>query len=669
MRRDGRAAHATAITAGRSFSVPARVLVPTVALLALTLTVLALTLTTHAVAASDHDVPLHDDPLLALPDEPDGAEPTQGTMRALSTSQWWLDAVNAPPAWSTGTGADVTVAILDTALDPADAGVEPSRVLDPIDIVEDEEPARHGTAAAALAVGETASACPDCMLLPVTVLSADGHSPASNVAAGIDAAVAAGADVISLSLGGDRGSRRLEQAVNDALNAGVTVIAAAGNNGSAERFYPAAYEGVISVAGHDQHEERYTWSNHGDWVTAAAPGCGYVAGLDGSWFCGTSAATPIAAGVAALAVETSPDAAPDEVRAAIAASGVQLDWVSGGTVDAVVARGELRDDPPEPSITTLPSEPVDAAVALSESRFAEGEAESAVIARDDLFADALAGSALAGAYPVLYVEDDGVPEATRTELERVLADDAVVYLLGGDQAVSPEVAEEFEDVAAEVIRLAGADRIGTALAIAERAVALAAATGDDLEEVGEDAPPVFLARSDEWADAIAIAGPAAAQGAPVLLTPGDELDPRVADALAEFAPRPVVLLGGEAALTSEVAEAVHDATDSTPSRLAGVDRGATSAVIAAELVGDSSGGAVIVNGYGQHSWAAGLAAAPLAARDALPILLTDAAGELGDEAVETLTVSSASEGSEAALWVDGTLSQEALETLRTRLLP
>lgn len=613
-------------------------------------------------ASADHD------PMLERPDEPAekgasdlllGAE-----MDSADSDRWWLTSLAAPEARELFSVPEhSTVAVLDTTPDVQRADISADRALDPIKVVEGDHD-RHGTAASALAAGDPHGTCTGCDLLPVTVLSTDGQSRASHVAEGIDAAVAAGAEVISLSLGGASGSALLEGAVQDALDDDVVVVAAAGNTGEEEDFYPGAYDGVLSVAAHDESAQRYSWSTFGDWVTVAAPGCSELP-LEGSQsFCGTSAATPMVAGIAGMLRSAVPEAEAEEVVAAIAGSDSDLGFVEHGQVDAVTAlldlaertgtdlessgdddgdQAHLLDDA---TIDELPDAPAEAAVALSQKRFADGEAPGALVTRSDAFPDALSGSTLAGDRPVLYAEGDTVTTETLAELERVLAEDATVHVLGGDQALGESVVDALRDLADDVERLAGGDRIATALAVAEQI---------------DDPDTVFLARADEWADAVAVGGPAAATGTPVLLTDSDELDPRVADYLAAHDIDDVTLLGGTAALGDEVAEAVADLTDREPGRIAGSNRTETSARIAEELVDRSGAGAIIIGGAHPDGWTAGLAAAPLAASGPFPVLLADSDGALCTHTSDELAARW--NGDPLQLTVPGSLAQTTTDSV------
>jgi thermitase len=130
-------------------------------------------------------------------------------------------------------------------------------------------------------------------------------APYDAIASGIVYAADNGAKVINLSLGGYSYSSFLENAVNYAWNAGCVLVGAAGNNNSSSPFYPAAYNNVIGVSATDQSDAKASFSNHGSYISVAAPGVSiYSTYWNGSstyaYMGGTSMAAPHVAGLAAL---------------------------------------------------------------------------------------------------------------------------------------------------------------------------------------------------------------------------------------------------------------------------------------------------------------------------------------------------------------------------------
>jgi len=142
-------------------------------------------------------------------------------------------------------------------------------------------------------------------ILSVRVLDSEGTGYNSDIAKGITLAADSGADIINMSLGGYWYDATQDAAVQYAVGKGVTVIAAMGNDGGNVLCYPAAYDNVIAVAAVDSTGARAYYSNYGDWADIAAPGSDIWSTYNSSEtpyvsMNGTSMATPVVAGAAAL---------------------------------------------------------------------------------------------------------------------------------------------------------------------------------------------------------------------------------------------------------------------------------------------------------------------------------------------------------------------------------
>jgi subtilisin family serine protease len=257
-----------------------------------------------------------------------------------AAADWQAAQLDLPLAWQVTEGSpDVVVAVVDTGVDGSHAALA-GRVMPGFNLLTGTPDAGddngHGTALA----GIVAATCPGCRILPVKVLAANGTGDWDTIAAGVRWAADHGAQVINLSVGAPRALDVLGAAVSYALSRGSIVVAAAGNDGRNETFYPAAYAGVVSVAGVDENGARYAWSNFGTWVTAAAPGCATTTWLGGQYkadFCGTSTAAPFVAGVAGLARSFRGTLSADSFTAALRASTSPLPdptVASSGAVDA-----------------------------------------------------------------------------------------------------------------------------------------------------------------------------------------------------------------------------------------------------------------------------------------------------------------------------------------------
>lgn len=183
-------------------------------------------------------------------------------------------------------------------------------------------------------------------IMPVRVLGKDGGEDI-DVAQGIRYAAcllpspkpARCADVINMSLGGEGGNSPIADAVSEAIDNGVIVVAAAGNSATAVPSYPAAYPGVISVSAVDVQGRVTPYSNYGVTIDVAAPGgnFGRDVNLDGfndgvlssvltedlkptyKYYPGTSMAAPHVAGVIAMMKAVYQNLSPQEVNEALAA--------------------------------------------------------------------------------------------------------------------------------------------------------------------------------------------------------------------------------------------------------------------------------------------------------------------------------------------------------------
>ena len=109
--------------------------------------------------------------------------------------------------------------------------------------------------------------------------------------------------VINLSLGSSMSSLSEQAAMDAAANAGILVLAAAGNEGSGQVDYPAGYSSVVSVGATDRNDGHAWYSNTNSKIEVSAPGTDIWSTVPGSYGkkSGTSMATPHAAAVAALA--------------------------------------------------------------------------------------------------------------------------------------------------------------------------------------------------------------------------------------------------------------------------------------------------------------------------------------------------------------------------------
>jgi len=108
----------------------------------------------------------------------------------------------------------------------------------------------------------------------VKVFGADGWAYSSSLTTAANKCKAAGAHIISMSLGGARANKTEEKALNTLYNNGngILLIAAAGNDGNTTKSYPASYPNVVSVAAIDENKQWASFSQYNSEVEIAAPG-------------------------------------------------------------------------------------------------------------------------------------------------------------------------------------------------------------------------------------------------------------------------------------------------------------------------------------------------------------------------------------------------------------
>ncbi len=278
------------------------------------------------------------------------AAPTLHEARApiadpLLAQQWGLQVTRASGGWRLAShGRRVIVAVVDSGVDASHPDLA-GKVLAGWNAIDGStntaDDNGHGTAVAGIIAAVTgngvgvASYCARCVILPVKVLDAHGAGTPLDVARGIRWAVDHGARVVNVSIGTGDDDPILRQNVAYAAAHGVLVVGSAGNLGDNEPSYPAADPGALAVAATDAHRHLFTWSTSGAWVQLAAPGSNLTTGLGGySVLVGTSAAAPVVAGIAALALTAAPRTPLPALVAALEKSAVPVAGVAYGEVDA-----------------------------------------------------------------------------------------------------------------------------------------------------------------------------------------------------------------------------------------------------------------------------------------------------------------------------------------------
>ena len=233
-----------------------------------------------------------------------------------------------------GKAKEITVAVIDTGVEPNP--ITGKRMLEGIDMVEPDnkygfvDNVGHGTHVAGTVFDATRGL--DVNILPIGVaVGTQGMVSTSGVFQGIEYAVANGADVINMSLGGPSNSSNAgySRLIKKAVNQGVVVVVAAGNESSDTKYFtPSKIDECIVVAAHESDHRTASFSNYGSSVDVSGPGTEihsyctknyvnsvevepdvYVAPMQG-----TSMASPHIAALAAMLKMYVPNATPQQIE-------------------------------------------------------------------------------------------------------------------------------------------------------------------------------------------------------------------------------------------------------------------------------------------------------------------------------------------------------------------
>ncbi|MER6052565.1 type VII secretion-associated serine protease mycosin [Streptomyces sp. NPDC001793] len=302
----------------------------------------------------------------------------------IKETPWSLQRLLTNQMWASGHGEGMKVAVIDTGIDAGnkqlqDAIEGPGKTYVGGNPTQDK--VGHGTKVAGIIAARqnTTSGfyglAPKAKVLPFQQTSDEKAGTADTLAKAINDALAANVQVINISQGTNAGRGQLgllEQAVKNAQQKGVLIVAAAGNsggNGQEQNIYPAAYsqtyDNVLAVAASDRNNERASFSQPGKFVDIAAPGVDMVSTVPLGGNCvdqGTSFAAPYAAGAAALLIAKHKDDkvkwGPREIIWHLEQTAERVrrgrdDYIGWGVIDPVAA---LKDDT-RPTAAPTPDKP------------------------------------------------------------------------------------------------------------------------------------------------------------------------------------------------------------------------------------------------------------------------------------------------------------------------
>lgn len=272
--------------------------------------------------------------------------------------QWNLFQINSGQAWDVTTGnSNIVVAVVDDAVDIThpdlspvlwtNSGEIPGNGIDDdnngyVDDVNGVDVANgtgnpnpiapfgnfdHGTHVAGIATAAsnngTGIASIGYNVSLMGIRSASNNASLTSTLQGVLYAIDNGANVINMSYGSSFFSQTYQNAINNGVNQGVVMVAAAGNDNVDDIFYPAGYNNVISVAASNGSDAKAGFSNYDDgsgWITLAAPGTSIYSTLPSQGSSnygtkqGTSMASPLVAGLAGLMLSLNPALLPSDIE-------------------------------------------------------------------------------------------------------------------------------------------------------------------------------------------------------------------------------------------------------------------------------------------------------------------------------------------------------------------
>ena len=286
-------------------------------------------------------------------------------------NSWSLPRVDAPDAWSISTGSsNIIIAILDTGVDATHPDLA-SQLVPGWNIynntADTSDVYGHGTAVAGTAAAASnnaigvASVAWGCRLMPVRISDSTGMATDSAIASGLTWAASHGARVANISYY-ITGSRTISSAAKSFQGKGGVVIAAEGNYGVSETIGDDPY--IVTVGATDSSDNMYSWSNRGNNLDVVAPGNVYTTMIGGGYGCGggTSFASPIVAGVAALILSTNPSLTAQQVQSILAQNADDLGapgWdstygngrINAGRAVTAAQAGGVSSDTNAPSVS------------------------------------------------------------------------------------------------------------------------------------------------------------------------------------------------------------------------------------------------------------------------------------------------------------------------------
>ncbi|WP_426161561.1 S8 family serine peptidase [Pseudoduganella sp. R-34] len=252
-------------------------------------------------------------------------------------SEWHINKIGATTAWDNTQGSGVTIAILDSGMDSAHPDLAGNAVAGYNAYDNNTNTADvcgHGTKAAGSAAAASnnaigvAGVAGQARIMPVRIAynnSGTCYAYFSTMASGVTWAADHGARVVNISYANVPTSSAVQSAANYLKGKGGLLFVSAGNYNRDEGFTPT--DTMIPVSATDSADNRASFSSYGAFVALSAPGAGIYTTVQGGGYGavnGTSFASPVAAGVAALVMAANPSLSADQVKSILFTTAVDL---------------------------------------------------------------------------------------------------------------------------------------------------------------------------------------------------------------------------------------------------------------------------------------------------------------------------------------------------------
>jgi len=289
------------------------------------------------------------------------------------TNEWHQAKIQAPAAWDVSTGANITIAVLDTGVDSAHPDLA-SHIVPGWNTYDNNSNTAdvfgHGTmvAGAAAAVGNNttgvAGVAWNAKIMPMRISDTSGNiSYYSMVANALTWAADHGARVANISYTVQHVAA-VQTAAQYMRNKGGVVVTSAGNTGALSTA--ATTNTMMTVGATDANDVRAGWSTYGALVDISAPGVSIYSTIKGGGYGyvnGTSFSSPITAGVAALMLSANPNLKPDQIDSILLSTADDLgaagrdDYYGAGRVNAAravaAAKSAVTTDTQAPTVSIV----------------------------------------------------------------------------------------------------------------------------------------------------------------------------------------------------------------------------------------------------------------------------------------------------------------------------